>query len=268
MRLEMTKNGILGIIGCPILEDEIVYAVKADRELSEVYVVEDENSRNLVRKLKERVPGVRTTLIGLEDMSSLEPSGFGIAVLMKPMALHEDPKQLRVEVEKAIEAFAPNCSSVLLFYGLCGNAFKDMPSLFAERPLTILTDLQGNPVDDCIATVLGGTDGYYKLLKRYPGVFYLTPAWAENWRELIEKMEITRGIEKGDLSMLKWMFDAAGYKRALKIQTGHADDEAFEHQVQDFIHVFNFEKVELEKEWITMEAVDHAYGNAKGRMDR
>jgi hypothetical protein len=263
----MTTNGILGIIGCPILEDEIVYAVKSDRELSEVYVINDENSHNLVRKLKERVPNTRTILIDLEEMAVLEPKGFGIAVLMKPMALHEDPKKLRIEVEKAIEMFAPNCRSVLLFYGLCGNAFKDLPSRYAERPLTMLTDQRGRPVDDCIATVLGGTEGYYNLLKRYPGVFYLTPAWAENWRDLIDKMEITKGIEKGDLSMLKWMFDAAGYKKALKIQTGLADDVAFEHQVQDFIQVFNFEKVELEKEWITMEVVDRAYEKAKGRMN-
>jgi hypothetical protein len=263
----MTTNGILGIIGCPILEDEIVYVVKADRELSEVYVVENEDSRNLVRKLRERVPDTKTTLIELKDLPTLRSDGFSIAILMKPMALHEDPKKLLAEVEKAIATIAPNCRSVLLFYGLCGNAFKNMPSKCAERPLTMLTDQQGRPVDDCIATVLGGTDGYYKLLKRYPGVFYLTPAWAENWRDLINKMEMTRGIEKGDLSMLKWMFDSAGYKKALKIQTGLADEVEFERQVQDFIHVFNFEKLELEKEWITLDAVDRAYENAKGRMN-
>lgn len=262
----MTTNGILGIIGCPILEDEIVYAVNADKELTEVYVVDNDDSRNLVRKLRERVPSIKTILIDLEDVPSLDPNGFGIAVLMKPMALHEEPKQLLIEVEKAIAILAPHCRSVLLFYGLCGNAFKDMPSQYAERPLTMLTDQQGRPVDDCISTVLGGTDGYYKLLKRYPGVFYLTPAWAENWRDLIEKMEMTRGIEKGDLTMLKWMFDTAGYKKALKIQTGLADEAAFERQVQDFIQVFNFEKIELEKDWITLEVVDRAYENAKLRM--
>jgi len=67
--------------------------------------------------------------------------------------------------------------------------------------------------------------------------------------------------------MLKWMFDSAGYKKALKIQTGLADEVAFERQVQDFIQVFNFEKLELEKEWITLDAVDRAYENAKGRMN-
>jgi hypothetical protein len=67
--------------------------------------------------------------------------------------------------------------------------------------------------------------------------------------------------------MLKWMFDTAGYKKALKIQTGLADEVAFERQVQDFIQVFNFEKVELEKEWITLDVVDRAYGNAKLRMN-
>jgi hypothetical protein len=67
---------------------------------------------------------------------------------------------------------------------------------------------------------VGGTDGYLRLLKRYPGVFYLTPGWAENWRTLMNKMEITRGIDGDDLATLRWMFEMAGYKLALKIQTG------------------------------------------------
>jgi hypothetical protein len=102
------------------------------------------------------------------------------------------------------------------------------------------------------------------LLKRYPGVFYLTPAWAENWRELIYKMEITRGMEKGDLSTLKWMFDMAGYKKALKLDTGLGDREVFEEKVDDFVKEFNFEKANLEKEFITLEAVDRSYQRAKG----
>ena len=79
-------------------------------------------------------------------------------------------------------------------------------------------------MDDCIAAVLGGTDGYLRLLKRYPGVFYLTPGWAENWRTLMNKMEITRGIDGDDLATLKWMFELAGYKLALKI-LGKAEGE-------------------------------------------
>lgn len=59
IRHAMTTNGILGIIGCLILEDDIVYAVRADKELTEVCVIEDDNSHNLVRKLPEKAPNIR-----------------------------------------------------------------------------------------------------------------------------------------------------------------------------------------------------------------
>jgi len=132
--------------------------------------------------------------------------------------------------------------------------------------VTILSDNQDRPVDDCIAAVLGGTNGYLRLLKRYPGVFYLTPAWAENWRDLINKMELTRGTEAGDFSTLKWMFDLAGYKLALKIDTGLGDGENFDQRVEEFLVTFNFERRELEKEFVTLECVDRSYERAKSHL--
>ena len=257
--------GCLGIIGCPILEDEIVHSIQRDADISEVFVVENEDSRNLLRKLNSAKVRPTVISVGEDGLDSLPKDGFSILVLMKSMALHEDPKILRKEVAKAVEMIGPHCRSIMLFYGLCGNAFKHLPEIEEEtgHKLTLLTDEQGRPVDDCIAAVLGGTDGYYRLLKRYPGVFYLTPAWAENWRELIFKMELTRGVDKGDLSMLKWMFDAAGYKKALKLDTGLGDRELFEERALDFAKEFKFETATLEKEFITLEAVEKSYDRAK-----
>ena len=259
------SEGYLGIVGCPILEDEIVHSVRHDSDISRVYVIDNEDSRNLLRKLRAARVKARIHSIELDGLDGLPDEGFNLLVLMKSMALHEDPQKLRDEVSKAVAIIGPKCRSIMLFYGLCGNAFKHVSEMETEtgHRLTLLTDDEGRPVDDCIAAVLGGTDGYYRLLKRYPGVFYLTPAWAENWRELIYKMEITRGMEKGDLSTLKWMFDMAGYKKALKLDTGLGDREVFEEKVDDFVKEFNFEKADLEKEFITLEAVDRSYQRAK-----
>jgi hypothetical protein len=257
--------GNLGIIGCPILEDEIVHSVQKDRDVTSVYVIENEDSRNLLRKLKLAKVKARIVSVRDDQLDLLPDDGFGVIVLMKSMALHEDPLVLRKEVAKGVELIGPHCRGIMLFYGLCGNAFKHIHEVEAEtgHKLTLLTDEQGRPVDDCIAAVLGGTDGYYSLLKRYPGVFYLTPGWAENWRDLIFKMELTRGVQKGDLSMLKWMFDTAGYKKALRIDTGLGDRSIFEEKVQDFVKEFNFEAATLEKEFITLDAVDKSYDRAK-----
>lgn len=258
-------RGVLGIVGCPILEDEIVYAIEHDADVSTVHVVESEESRNLIRKLSllNRCPPVER--ISLEDLDGVDDgAGFRILVLMKSMALHEDPQRLRKEVLSAVEQIAPHCSSVLLFYGLCGNAFKSHPGEGCQAAdVHILCDQQGKTVDDCIAAVLGGTDGYYNLLRRYPGVFYLTPAWAENWRDLITKMEITRGMEGGDLATLKWMFDLAGYRKALKLDTGLGDRGIYEEKVEEFVRTFNFETASLEKEFMTLDVIDRSYAQAK-----
>jgi hypothetical protein len=259
---------VLGIIGCPILEDEIVHAVGRDKSIRKVIVIRTDDSANLVRKLnvlKEHPP---IELIEPSDIGSVEEREFALLVLMKPMALHEDPKVLREEVSKTISEVAMVSRSVLLFYGLCGNAFKDLGPLAeaAKLPITVLSDQEGRPVDDCIAAVLGGTDGYLRLLKRYPGVFYLTPAWAENWRELMGKMEITRGVDKDDLSTIKWMFELAGYKLALKIPTGLGDQTMFDRRVDEFAQVFSFERVELEREHISLDCVDRSYERAKALL--
>jgi len=259
------NNDYLGIVGCPILEDEIVHSVLRDTDIANVVVIENDDSRNLIRKLRKAGTKAKVTSINESALEDLPQGGFNLLVLMKSMALHEDPQVLRREVAKAVELIGPKCRSIMLFYGLCGNAFKHLPDIEAEtkHQLTLLTDEQGRPVDDCIAAVLGGTDGYYSLLKRYPGVFYLTPSWAENWRELIFRMELTRGVGKGDLSMLKWMFETAGYKKVLILDTGLGDREIFEEKVEDFVREFRFERASLEKEFITLEAVERSYDRAK-----
>jgi hypothetical protein len=264
----MPSENILGIIGCPILEDEIVYAVDRDRSIQKVIVVRNEDSANLVRKLNRLAACPPVEMIEPEMVSAVESDEFALLVFMKPMALHEDPKVLREEVAKTVAGMAGVSRSILLFYGLCGNAFKDIEPLAdaANRPITVISDTHGRPVDDCIAAVLGGTDGYLRLLKRYPGVFYLTPAWAENWRELMDKMEITKGIEKGDLSTLKWMFDLAGYKLALKIPTGLGEEDKFDQRVDEFIQVFGFGRAELEREHVSLDCVDLSYEKAKSLL--
>ena len=258
-------SGCLGIIGCPILEDEIVHSVQRDSDISNVFVIENEDSRNLLRKLRRADTKANIASVNEGDLDRTKEEGFSLLILMKSMALHEDPKVLRKEVARGVELIGPYCRSIMLFYGLCGNAFQHLSEVEEEtgRRLTLVTDEQGRPVDDCIAAVLGGTDGYYRLLKRYPGVFYLTPAWAENWRDLIFKMEMTRGVSKGDLRMLKWMFETAGYRKALMIDTVLGQGDEFEERALDFAKEFKFELATLEREFITLDAVDRSYDRAK-----
>lgn len=250
----------LGIIGCPVLEDEIVYLLSGDRGLNDIFVVKDDHSEKLISKLGRK--GVRTVPIREEDLSSLpESHGRSVVVWMKSMGLHEEPKELGKEVARSAKVMDGHCATILLFYGLCGNAFKNMNILFEDvrTPVVILTDERGQIVDDCIAVPLGGTDGYLRLLKRYAGVFYMTPAWADNWELLINKMEIARGTEMGNLDMLKMLFEMAGYNRVLLIDTGLGDKEVLHTKTRQFSQEFNFKEVVLEPGFVSTKVSDDAY---------
>ncbi len=58
--IDMSSDGRMGIVGCPILEDEIVYILNRDRGSAGHFVVEDEHSENLLRKLRPLRPDVHT----------------------------------------------------------------------------------------------------------------------------------------------------------------------------------------------------------------
>lgn len=256
----MAGDRRLAIVGCPVLEDEIVYLLSRDRGLADIFVVEDEHSASLVRKM--RMKGLSISLLNESDLASLgESDGRSVLIWMKSMGLHEEPKELGKEVARTARVLDGHCATILLFYGLCGNAFKDMNVLFegVQTPVVILTDDQGRIVDDCIAVPLGGTDGYLKLLRRYAGVFYLTPAWADNWKLLINKMEMARGTEYGDLEMLRMLFEMAGYNRMLLIDTGLGCDEGWRDRAREFGQEFKFRELELEPEFVSTKVSEDAY---------
>jgi len=264
----MTVERRLAIIGCPVLEDEIVYLLSGDRGLKDIFVVKDDNSEKLIRKLKRK--GVEVVPISEEGISGLPDSGGrSVVVWMKSMGLHEEPKELGREVARSAKVMDGHCSIILLFYGLCGNAFKDMNLLFEEvqTPVVILTDEKGQTVDDCFAVPLGGTEGYLRLLKRYAGVFYMTPAWADNWELLFNKMEISRGTEMGNLDMLKMLFEMAGYNRVLLIDTGLGDREVLRSKTREFSTQFNFQEIELEPGFVSTKVIDDAYQRCVDRLE-
>jgi hypothetical protein len=255
------------MIGCPILEDEMAYILAKDEDIDSVCFIDTMECRNLVRKLRQLRPNVRISFLDEASIDSFHnPEGLSVLIWMKSMALHEDPDKLRDEVVGTISRMDRKCDSILMFYGLCGNAFKDIDSLTGEftSPVAILRDEQGRIVDDCIAVPLGGTDGYLSLLKKYPGVFYMTPAWAENWEELIRTMEIFRGMEDGKgWDDLKFIFEMANYTRLLKIRTGLGDEDILHQKSRKFAEIFDFEELMLEGDWCSLRVTEDSYAKAK-----
>jgi hypothetical protein len=261
MTRHQPKVRTLGLIGCRLFEDEIVHILCHDEDVSRIFVVENEESEDIIRKLEGRGVKEKALLVkedGLADLPHFK--GLAVVLWLKPMALHHKPEKLNEEIRATISKLEPICGSVLLFYGLCGNAFKhiEKDSQVYCVPVNILKDSKGQIVDDCIGTILGGTDEYYELLKRSSGTFFLTPMWAANWRELFHKVQILP--DPNDIEGARYIFKCVGYKKVYKMDTGLGDPERFDREIDEFAQLFNFEKGEVP---CTLEVVERSYQLAK-----
>ena len=132
--------------------------------------------------------------------------------------------------------------------------------------MTIFKGSDGKICDDCICVPLGGSDNYLKLVRRYPGVMYLTPAMACSQDDFLSSQEMFQGIEMTGMTRdeyMKFMLDLADYKYALKIDTGMGDQEHFQEECERFVKRFDLQLKRLEPEWISTETADRIYSEAK-----
>ncbi len=252
---------VISIIGCRMFEDEIIHLLENDPEIEKVLVVENQDCVGITRKMAEA--GIPYTALPLEEIpEKQEEKGLTLNIYMLELALHAIPENLKRTVYSKVEAMAPRSDGILLFYGLCGNVLGKIEEDFKalDCKVCILKEEDGEIVDDCIGAVLGGRGQYLKALKscRGVGTFFLTPMWAVNWREMIRTAGLNQ--DPDDISMSKFVFDHAGYKRVARINTGLAYEKDFEACVREFSRLFEFEITDLEG---TMKLVESCYAKTK-----
>ncbi|MCL2142784.1 MAG: DUF1638 domain-containing protein [Methanomassiliicoccaceae archaeon] len=218
-------KGTVCIIGCPILEDEIVYSLCNDKDEKNVFIVDTEPAHTLKKKLTTK--GIPFTLLDEWEFDKgfceMDENDLNIVVIMNKLGLHSEPDVLRKTLEDQLKQYQNRVDAVAVYYGMCGNACWDI-SKFASSsvdvPAFVFRDANEDVCDDCIGVALGGHQKYYSFVKKYPGMLYVTPAIAENWDGFSKEMDMCKGFEILDIHSLKGVFELFGYKKAVKIDTG------------------------------------------------
>jgi hypothetical protein len=252
---------MMGVISCQLFEDELMHLISRDEDIVRVFVIRGDDSHGILEKLGRHPPKCQVEVVDVSEVASLQlPEGFSLLLWIKPMALHSKPEKLNQEVIDSIGLLEKRCGSLLLFYGLCGNAFRKFEKTMEpfSIPVVILRDAKGEIVDDCIGTVLGGTEEYYQMLKRSSGTFFLTPMWAEHWRELFHKVQILP--DPSDIEGAKYIFQNVGYKKVMKLDTGLGDQERFESNIDEFASIFEFTREDVVCE---LHVIEDSYDKAK-----
>lgn len=266
-------SGTLGVMACPILEDELIYSLRKDEQEKTIFLLDNRHNKMIVPKLEEN--GVPYTMIDeegfLNGSVSIPDGGYRVVIWMMDLGLHEEPENLKTRIRELMLDFQERVDAIALYYGLCGNGLKgieEWSSANLDVPMTICKDRHGQMCDDCICVPMGGTDNYLRLLKKYPGIMYFTPGMACSFEEFMQSMELFRGIDKGDREMFRMVLEMADYKYVMKIQTGLGDQKNFQKCVEEFAEEYELEVMELEDGWVSNEVADRIYDEAKSLLSR
>ncbi|KGK98561.1 hypothetical protein LI82_06705 [Methanococcoides methylutens] len=243
---------VISLIGCRMFEDEIVHLVEHDPLIDNLIIVENKDCAGIVEKLDDI--GVSYKLVPESKLASLYSEqctdSYCCIINILEFALHAIPTNLKSEVYAKVEEMAPYSEGILLFYGLCGNVLgdveKDLEDI--ECKICILKEENGEIIDDCIGAVLGGREAYLHHLKSFKGIgtFFLTPMWAANWGDMLVAGGF--GKDPNDTETSKFVFDAVGYKKVAKLDTGLRYEKKFDDIVKEFAEIFDFDILNIEGE--------------------
>jgi hypothetical protein len=274
-----------------MLEDELIYVLSTDQNLKRLFVIENSQSIRFVRKLTSK--NCRFKLLHLDSASSvleklnsplsvkipnflIKLPFFGklhngnkeksdeittLVVNILKFGLHVDCEFLRYEIYRNIREMAKFSDGILLFYGNCGHSLKSLEVDFKDLDCSFyfLKDEKGDIVEDCISVALGGNDTYAKTMQTgsSTGMFYLTPMWASNWKEMIKESVGSYDFNKSALkSHLYKKLD----KKVIKINNGVSKGDEFEKNVLEFARTFDMSIVEMEG---SMDIASESYLSAK-----
>ncbi len=251
----------MGLIACHMLEDEMVHVLSRDKGVERILVVDAQVSNTLLRKLRQNCTRASIELISPDDIADLRLEGAERVLLwQRPVKLHVSPDLLRDDVLKIIGMIEELCSVIMVFYGLCGNAFRNLESIVKDVPVpvTILKDDTGQVVDDCMGVAAGGVECYLKLLRSHHGAFFLSPMWASDWRRFFVDIMVLQDPE--DLEGARYIFQYMNYTTVTMMCTGLGGNDEFHQEVDEFSRAFG---LAIEEHECSTDVVDRSYAEAK-----
>lgn len=272
----MTK-GILGVVACPMLEDELIYSLKNDPEEKHIYVVETKYDSSVKRKMEKR--GLQFTSIDEWDFQNhsagIDPEKYNVVIIMNNLALHAEPKDLMNYVQDELVMLKGRVDAVALYYGMCGNYGWDISKWADEHlnyPVKVFRDSKGRVCDDCVGVAVGGLDGYQRLIKEYTGVLLFTPAVAINQEDFLAASDLMKGALGGktreeNKANMKMILQLCGYNSIVQIDTGLEDRKEFDEATKEWADYLGFKVLQAEPDYPDLGPTKRLYQESKKCLD-
>jgi hypothetical protein len=170
----------------------------------------------------------------IDEMRSFLPEAAEAVVF--EISQHVRPKQLKTELQAAIDGLEGTCDVILLGYGLCSNSVLGLSSRSARLVLPRM--------HDCIGVFLGSHQEYLNEMNREPA-FFLTQGYIRGYQSdgSGPMTEFDRAAERYGEERAGRLVGGmmAAYKRLVYIRTAQANDvdsdRAYAHQMAERFHM-------------------------------
>ncbi len=276
-------KGVLGIILCPMLEDELLYSLKKDRDIDRIVLLQNRFSALTHDKMKKR--GIEFEYLPEEafDQGRMEfdRSIYNVVIKCNDLALHAEPPKLKDHITQQVRDIQPLVDAVGLYYGICGNFGWDIVEWARKeglKPTSVFRGDDGKVCDDCVAVAIGGSTNYNRFIKRYTGIFFLTPAIANNWEVFVMAGDSAKALESipketladlgihNQMDFMRWMFEVGHYENLLKMDTGLDPDLDMDKRADEIGKMLNLKPIQIEDGWLTLSTAEAIYADCKSHM--
>jgi len=222
----------LGVVTCQILELEFAHVLSRDPDVSEICVLHDVFSEELIRVLEKDSlkPVLRVTRA--DEFKTDEINGIAVLIRVMEVGLHSNIPNLTSQVTTAVKELAPFVDAVLLGYGLCGNALKNTKALFKDIPVPVSLPLENkDPVDDCVGLIIGGRNNYYAEQCLCAGTMFMNAGFSRHWEKILSFDIPQKLIHKKDKIVKRIM---GNYKRSLLLPTTVLSEDELKENTKEF----------------------------------
>ncbi len=222
----------LGVVTCQILELEFAHVLSRDPDVSEIRVLHDDFSEELIRVLEKDCPKPVQRVTHADEFETDEINGITVLIRVMEVGLHSNIPNLTKEVTAAVKELAPFVDSILLGYGLCGNALKNTNDLFKDIPVPVILPMEnGDPVDDCVGLIIGGRKNYYAEQCSCAGTMFMNAGFSRHWEKILSFDVPKKLIHKKDKIVNRIMDN---YKRSLLLSTTVLGEDELRKNTRDF----------------------------------
>ncbi|MFH0998563.1 MAG: DUF1638 domain-containing protein [Pseudomonadota bacterium] len=257
----------IGVVTCQILELEFAHVLSNDPDVSDIWVVHDNFSRELAMVLENNTLKPVHPVACVDAFPQEESHGLAVLIQVLEVGLHTNIPNLTRGVTAAVKKMAYYVDAVLLGYGLCGNALNHAEELFKDVPVPVLLPMEAeHPVDDCVGLIIGGRENYYAEQCRCAGTMFMNAGFSRHWNKIMSAEIPEKLIPKKDKIMKRLM---ANYKRCLILPTPVLEEAGIRENIQEFNEKFNL-KTDIRPGTLTL--LENAWKEvkkaARGKSDR